>query len=139
MGAWSHEPFGNDTAGDWVYELEDAIGLDFLEQTLDNALGEDEDDGYLEAPEAEEALAAVEVLVHMVGKGAGFEKLPEDVATWVAACTEKPGPPLIQKALSALARIGSDESELRELWEESEDFEAWKKAIDARTQALQSV
>lgn len=25
MGAWSHEPFGNDTAGDWVYELEDAI------------------------------------------------------------------------------------------------------------------
>lgn len=139
MGAWSHEPFGNDTAGDWVYELEDAVGLDLLEQTIDNALGEDEDDGYLEAPEAEEALAAIEVIVHLVGKGAGFEKLPEDVATWVAACTEKPGAPLIRKALAALARIGSEDSELCELWEESEDFEAWKKSLEARTQALQSL
>ena len=139
MGAWSHEPFGNDTAGDWVYDLEDAVGLDFLEQSLDNALGEDEDDGYLEAPEAEEALAAVEVLIHLVGKGAGFEKLPEAVATWVAACTEKPSQALIQKALTALARIGSEDSELCELWEDSEDFDAWKKALDARTQALQSL
>ena len=139
MGAWSHEPFGNDTAGDWVYELEDAIGLDLLEETLDNALGEDEDDGYLEAPEAEEALAAVEVIVHMVGKGADFEKLPEAVATWIATCSEKPGPPLIQKALAALARIDSEESELRELWEESEDFEAWKTSLEARVKALQSL
>jgi len=21
MGTWSHEPFGNDTANDWAYEL----------------------------------------------------------------------------------------------------------------------
>lgn len=137
MGAWSHEPFGNDTAGDWVYDLEDAIGLGFLEETLDNVLLEDEE--YLEAPEAEEALAAVEVLVHLVGKGAGFEKLPEAAATWVAACTVKPGKPLIQKALAALERIGSEDSELRELWEESEDFEAWKTSLEARTQALQSL
>ncbi len=137
MGAWSHEPFGNDTAGDWVYQLEDARGLDFLEQTLDHALDMDEE--YLEAPEAEEALAAVEVLVHLLGKGAGFEKLPEDVGTWAAACTEKPTQPLVQKALLALARIGSESSELRELWEESEDFEAWKKSLNARTLALQSL
>jgi hypothetical protein len=137
MGAWSHEPFGNDTAGDWVYQLEDALGLDFLEQTLDHALDEDEE--YLEAPEAEEALAAVEVLVHLLGKGASFEKLPEDVGTWVAACTEKPSQPLVNKALRALARIGSESSELRELWEESEDFEAWKKSLNARTLALQAL
>ncbi len=137
MGAWSHEPFGNDTAGDWVYQLEDALGLDFLEQTLDHALDEDEE--YLEAPEAEEALAAVEVLVHLLGKSAGFEKLPEDVGTWVAACTEKPAQPLVNKALRALARIGSESSELRELWEESEDFEAWKKSLNARTLALQAL
>lgn len=137
MGAWSHEPFGNDTAGDWVYELEDAIGLDLLEETLDNVLVEDEE--YLEAPEAEEALAAVEVIVHLVGKGAGFGKLPEAVADWIESCTVKPEQPLIEKALAALERIAGEDSELRELWQESDDFEAWKTSLEARTQALRSL
>lgn len=139
MGAWSHDPFDNDTASDWVYALEESTGLEFLEETLDNALEVGEEDEDLEAPEAEEALAAIEVLVHMVGKGSGFEALPEAVGAWVATCTERPGPSLVQKALLALARIGSEASELRQLWEDSEDFQAWTAALDARTRILQSL
>jgi hypothetical protein len=29
MGAWSHEPFGNDDANDWAYDLEQVSDLSF--------------------------------------------------------------------------------------------------------------
>ena len=35
MGAWSHEPFGNDDAGDWACELEEAEYLSYVEAELD--------------------------------------------------------------------------------------------------------
>jgi hypothetical protein len=38
MGAWSYEPFGNDTAGDWVYGLVESRDLLYLEATLDKVL-----------------------------------------------------------------------------------------------------
>lgn len=134
MGAWSYEAFGNDTASDWVYGLEDSPGLEILSETIEAAL-EMEDD-YLEAPEAEEALAAIEVLVHLLGMGSPTEPLPKEVASWVKACKEKPGPELVQKAILALVAIQSEKLELRELWEESDDFQAWNTSIDQRIKAL---
>ena len=63
MGTWSHESFGNDTANDWAYELEDATDFSVIEAALQVAL--DEGDEYLDADlamEAMEAIAAVEVI-----------------------------------------------------------------------------
>ena len=34
MGAWSCEPFGNDTASDWAYALEDTKDLSHVEAAL---------------------------------------------------------------------------------------------------------
>ena len=34
MGAWSHEPFGNDDANDWAYELEETEDLSHIEAAL---------------------------------------------------------------------------------------------------------
>ncbi len=31
MGVWSHEPFGNDTANDWAYGLEETTDLSYVE------------------------------------------------------------------------------------------------------------
>lgn len=31
MGAWSYEPFGNDDANDWAYELEETDDLSHIE------------------------------------------------------------------------------------------------------------
>lgn len=30
MGTWSHEPFGNDSANDWAYDLEDQSDLSLV-------------------------------------------------------------------------------------------------------------
>jgi hypothetical protein len=55
MGAWSHEPFGNDDAGDWAHKLEETEDLSYVEAALDAVL---EAEGYVEAPEASCAVAA---------------------------------------------------------------------------------
>ena len=54
MGTWSHESFGNDTANDWAYELEDATDFSVIEAALQVAL--DEGDEYLDADLAMEAM-----------------------------------------------------------------------------------
>jgi hypothetical protein len=38
MGAWSHEPFGNDDANDWAYGLEEAEDLSYVEEALNAVL-----------------------------------------------------------------------------------------------------
>jgi hypothetical protein len=64
MGAWSHEPFDNDTASDWADVLMDATDLSYIEATLDRVL--EVGGSYLEAPDAEEGVAAVAVLAPRV-------------------------------------------------------------------------
>lgn len=126
MGAWSHEPFGNDTAGDWAYGLEEAKDLSYLEAALDKALECGAD--YLEAPEAEEAIAAIEVLAKLLGKGTQSDAYTEEVDAWVAAMRLKPDAPLLRKAQRVIDRIRGEASELRELWQES-DADDWTASM----------
>jgi hypothetical protein len=39
MGAWSHEPFGNDDAGDWAYGLDESRDLGLIEWRKERATG----------------------------------------------------------------------------------------------------
>ena len=125
MGAWSSEPFGNDTAGDWAFDLEDVDDLSLIEETIQKIL--DCGNGYLEARDAEEALAAVETIARLKGNFKTKNAYTEDVDAWVAAHPLKPPADLIAKAQKAIDRILSKPSELLELWGESDEFEAWKK------------
>jgi hypothetical protein len=119
MGAWSAEPFGNDTACDWASELEDSKGLSVVNSALQAVLACDD---YIDADIGEEALAAVEVVAKLLGKGTQNDAYTEDVDAWVAAQTEKPDASVIAKAKQVLKRLSSDDSELMELWEDDEDF-----------------
>ena len=125
MGAWSYEPFGNDDAGDWAYGLEGSKDLLHIEETLDKAL---EAEDYLEAPDASEAVAAVEVLAKLLGKGTQTDSYTEKVDEWVKSVIVKPTPHLLKKAEQVLIRILGENSELRELWEEEESTE-WQASI----------
>lgn len=128
MGAWSSDPFGNDTAGDWKYDLDDVDDLSLIEETIQKLL--DVGDDYLEAPDAEEAIAAIDTIARLKGRFYAKNAYTESVDAWVAAHPIVPPPPLIAKALKALDRILSEPSEAMELWSESKDFETWKKHID---------
>jgi hypothetical protein len=132
MGAWSHEPFGNDDANDWAYELEDVRDLSFVERAIDEALNTEE---YLEAPEGSNAVAAVEVLAKLLGKGTQSDSYTEKVDEWVKSVSITPSPELIDKAKRVLVRVVGENSELQELWGEAGSDE-WAASIKALQVAI---
>jgi hypothetical protein len=131
MGTWSHESFGNDTACDWAYELEGITDLSVIESTIDRVL--ESEDEYLEAPDAEEAIAAIEVIAKLLGNGTQSDSYTERADAWVKENNLRPSAELIQKAKNALSKILSENSELAELWEESEE---WKSEISKLLAAI---
>jgi hypothetical protein len=126
MGAWSIESFGNDSACDWAYSLEEETGLDLIRQTLENTF----EDHYLDSSEGTEAIAAAEVIARLKGNfGATVDSYTETVDNWVKAHPQKTPQDLIALAVRALDRVLQPESELRDLWEESEQLEQWKASV----------
>lgn len=126
MGTWSVDSFGNDTACDWSYSLENHNDLSFVEESLKKVLNAE---STLEASEAEEALAAAEVVARLQGHWGERNSYTETVDKWVESLRLKPTKPLIQKAHQAIDRILSEKSELLELWHESGEFEEWKASV----------
>jgi len=135
MGTWSHESFGNDTANDWAYELEDGTDFAVIEAALQVAL--DEGDEYLDADLAMEAIAAVEVIAKRLGKGTQSDVYTEKVDQWLETISEQPSDDLLSLAKRVLERIVADDSELKELWLESDEYELWLGNIQQLNDALQ--
>lgn len=127
MGTWSPEPFGNDTAGDWAYGLVESKDLSYIEAALDKVLEKNTD--YLEAPDAEEAIAAIEVIAKLLGKGTQSDTYTKDIDAWVELSKEKPSKTLLQKSHRVIDRILSANSELLELWQESDQVSAWRASM----------
>ena len=134
MGAWGNGPFDNDEAGDWGYEFDgadEATGLQLLADALQvGGPGE-----FLEGTDGSIAVAAAEVLSWMLDHGS-IPNSPygEDPAAWVRATDRKPDAQLISAALGALDRVRSDDSELAQLWAESDEEAAWRGSL-ARVEA----
>ena len=128
MGTWSAEPFGNDDAADWAYELEDAEDLTPIEEAIDAALSVG--DEYLEASEASVALAAIEVLARLGGNPGEQNSYTEAADKWVARLQLKPTVELVDKAQAAIARILGENSELLELWQESDEYDTWQASVE---------
>lgn len=118
MGAWSHTSFGNDDASDFLYEVE-SDGRDALERAI-AAVEQTPADGYIESSSASELLAAAELLATVHGKPP--QDLPE-LARALAAKL-KPDGGLRMRATASVRRVVAA-SELRELWEESDELDAW--------------
>lgn len=130
MGTWAMDAFGNDYAQDWAEDLLETSNMDAVEDTLNTAL--DASSGELEAPFAAEALVAIEVLARLQGKGGTASEDSAAVDEWVAARKLKARlrADLQEKALLAIARILSEQSELRDLWAESEHYDAWRASVE---------
>jgi hypothetical protein len=133
MGVWSHAPFGNDDALDWADGLEGPEGLLHVEEALERVL---KADGYLEAPEASEAVAAVEVLAKLLGKGTQSDSYARSADNWVKSVSVQPSPTILSKAGQALERVLGNDSELRELWQESGNASEWQGSVKALQAAV---
>jgi hypothetical protein len=126
MGVWGSGSFENDDAADWVCEFENsgvAAAASALEQV--SSIAEDE---YLEAPEASMAIAAAEIVA--AARDGDLSKLSETAREAFARYRES----LIASQLSESARRVVERilrrSELKELWEESEEGEIWSRGMD---------
>lgn len=134
MGAWECDPFGNDTACDWKYDLEETNDLSFISDTIAkiHAAGS----GYLNAPDAEEAIAAADTLARLLGKFYVRNAYTESLDDWVARHPLTPPRDLLDSSIRALERILTAPSELLELWGESAKFDAWKQHLTDLQQRL---
>lgn len=134
MGTWSHEPFGNDTACDWAYDLIEQKDFSLVAQAVQSVLDNSAD--YLDSDLAVEAVAAAEVLAKALGRSTQTDAYTEKVDAWVGSVGAKPSAELLSRTRSALDRIMGPDSELRELWEESGDLEIWESSIKALQSAV---
>lgn len=128
MGAWGDGSFENDDACDLACELTECTDLSLLEEALSAAINPDD---YVEAPEAGRALAAVEVVLALLGRPTAAIAEEEELMAWVAACNQVPSPALLSLAHLVLQRVQAENCELRELKEESDGLQAWMAEVHA--------
>jgi hypothetical protein len=127
MGTWGAGTLDNDTAVDWMYGLGEVFDLSLVEGTLDRALAVGGDT--LEAPDAEEALAAAEVVARMAGNFGVRNEHTRTMDDWVIYMNRAPSPELVAKARLIVARIQEHPSELLEIWSKSDKAEAWSRSL----------
>ena len=132
MGAWGTGNFENDTAMDWVGELQEGGDADRVEQALKRVTDPDSAE-YLDADESCEALAAAEVVAIAMGHPPAVDPPDQEtidtLRTW--AIDHPQVGVLAPIARRAIDRVAQPGSELRELWfEDEDDGGAWTKALD---------
>ena len=125
MGAWGSGSFENDDASDWIADFCDDPDKELISDAL-STVAEMDADEYLEAPDCSAGIAAAEVVAAL--KGAANPDLSDDAKECVAKLKIKAEPRMASLALKAVERIKTN-SELKELWDESESPNEWYSAI----------
>jgi hypothetical protein len=134
MGAWGTGVFENDGAADFAWEIAEG-GLPVIEKVFDRVLAAGQ--SYLE--DAEEAIAAAEVVAKLGGRGPSpldnrqeIEDPDEELTLgkWIASVKAPPSKELFEKARRAVARVLTGSTELLDLWRDGKNFEEWKLVVD---------
>ena len=128
MGTWLVDSFGNDDACDWADGLEEVSDLSLVEDAINAVLAFGNE--YIEAPEATAAIVAIEVIARLQGNWGERSAYSLNTDMWVEEHKLlQPSPDLVQKAHLAIARIIGENSELNELWQESDEYNAWLESV----------
>ncbi|MDY0813749.1 DUF4259 domain-containing protein [Kitasatospora purpeofusca] len=126
MGTWDIGHFDNDTAADFCGGLDEAAASEregLVRRALTLAADTVAED-YLDCDEAVKALAAAALVASQCPDGAPVTTAygPDEPLPVFAA-------DLRPLAVAALDRVVAEESELAELWDETEDGPAWRRAV----------
>ncbi|MCD0489088.1 DUF4259 domain-containing protein [Pedobacter sp. MC2016-14] len=135
MGAWGHGPFEDDAALDFVREIEEAENpKEIIIEALDNAA----DAAYLEADEANAAIVSAAYIDNSIN-GTKYTTLemsePYEVDSFSTRFPDLDLSDLKSKAVAALKVVIAEGSELKELWEESQE-PAWLNGIEEMIKRL---
>jgi hypothetical protein len=127
MGAWGADSFENDEASDWLADFCDGPGAELISAAL-STVTEMAAADYLEASDCSAGIAAAEMVAAQ--KGAPNTSLSDEATTCLANLESKTDPALVSLALKAIERIKTN-SELKELWDESENPAGWYQAVES--------
>ena len=128
MGTWGTGPFSNDTAADFLGDLAETDAAE-VESRMMAALRLPAD-GYVEGPEADEAI----VVAALAASKRGY--VPPDGAELAADVAFEDSEELRTAAATALRRVQGPDSEWAELWEEAGELPAAVGMLDEITQHL---
>jgi hypothetical protein len=120
MGAWGYGSFDNDTALDWLGDLDEG-DASLVGETLD-VVGEANEDEYIDADDACNALAAAELVAAALGRGE--ERLKSGARKWLEKNRDAVRGIGAARAKRAVSRV-FESSELRELWDENGEDTEW--------------
>lgn len=126
MGTWGIGSFENDDAADFMIDLLDSGDLSLVREVLDNVLTSTE---YVEAPDATLAIVAAEIVAAARGRSTLAAQQEEGLADWLARLRPPVDDDLLRQARDALTRVLAENSELRELWEETDDAHDWQAVV----------
>jgi hypothetical protein len=124
MGTWGVGSFENDDALDWVAGLVDSDGPEEITEAFAPLLATG--GGYLEATDCSIGLAAAEVVAALNGRPGG--DLPDEAKEWAGERLGAASRELVSNARQVIAAVTMS-SELKELWEESDDYAAWQERV----------
>jgi hypothetical protein len=132
MAAWGTKTFEEDTANDWIQELIDSEDpREFLVESLSI------DPGFIEADQAAAILAAGETLIALLDEPR--VGVPGELVDWVGDNECEDVSDLPETAVASIVKVLGDESELRDIWNESEEFEEWQENVDQMREVLASL
>ena len=135
MGAWGHGYFEDDAALDFMADLEESgTPAEIIQRALKNALDAD----YLESDDGSAAIVAATYIDRQVN-GTRFSSGDAEPLLVDSFPDRHPEIDLSvdrEMAANALLRVVGDNSELKELWEESGELDKWQSGIMSLQKSL---
>lgn len=124
MGAWNYGVFDDDVAYDALYEFKESPDIiSDMKECFDNVIESD----YVEYDDGQFALVAAAVIDSVINN-TDYECGEEDHLEWIKSLKGIDFSPLTKKAAAAIDAVLSDNSELKELWEENEElYFSWRE------------
>jgi hypothetical protein len=92
----------------------------------------------MEAPEAQQGIAACEVVALVMGHSSAASQAEEELTARVARIKPSVDAGVVSQAVQVVDRVLAPGSELRELWEESDEFKDWQADVTALRARLQA-
>lgn len=122
MGSWGYTAFEDDSSLDFIGKFSATPSIELLNQAILNA----KEAEYIDDEIGGRGLAAAEIVAAINGKP--LVAIDDQLKAWTTSVSD-PIDALKVSALEIVQRIFED-SELREVWEDSDGLEPWGAAIE---------
>jgi hypothetical protein len=130
MGRWGYQIFDNDFACDFVLGVVGGGGLVAIEGALDRLLSSGDRD--LETWEADEGLAAADIVARLLGSFGQRDAYTAMIDAWVKGSPAAASTAMVEKARQAIRRILAEHDK----YEHSEEFDEWEREVNALMERL---